>query len=170
MPKKLDFTLKQDEIAEIEKASNKDKRAPVRQRATAIRLLHLGHKAGQVAEMLSVSEPIIYNWFHRWQAGGLEGLANQSKKKPAHKATEAYCQLLKESVDQEPQELGYDFAIWTRERLRDHLERETGVRISLIWLGKLLKKLGYRFRRPKHELTNLQDQEAKESAKELLEE
>ena len=43
----------------VEAAIRRDKRPEVRQRCTAIRLLHLGHKPEQVAEMQAVSIPTI---------------------------------------------------------------------------------------------------------------
>jgi hypothetical protein len=33
-------------------------------------------------------------------------------------------QVLKETLEKEPQVLGYDFSIWSIERLRLHLEKE----------------------------------------------
>jgi hypothetical protein len=47
---RTEYQLKPKELAEIEKAIRQDKRAEVRQRAIAIRLLHLGQKPGAVAE------------------------------------------------------------------------------------------------------------------------
>ncbi len=115
------YQLKPKELAEIEKAMRQDKRAEVRQRATVIRLLHLGHKPEAVAE-------------------------------------------------QQPAEYGYRFAIWTSDRLRAHLEKETGILLSESRFRALLKKRGYRYRRPKHDLSHLQDQKAKKKAEKLLEE
>lgn len=56
------YQLKPKEIAEVEKAIKQDKRPEVQQRATVIRLLHLGHKPEIVAEQQMVSVPTIYNW------------------------------------------------------------------------------------------------------------
>jgi transposase len=72
-------------------------------------------------------------------------------------------------IDKEPSELGYDFAIWTIERLRAHLEKKTGVSLSESRFRALLKRKGYRYRRPKYDLGHLQDQDAKAKAAELLE-
>ena len=68
MPKALDYHLNVQELHAIEAAIRHDKRPEVRQRCTAIRLLHLGHKPEQVAEMQAVSTTTIYSWFNRWQA------------------------------------------------------------------------------------------------------
>ena len=170
MPKKTDFRLSDEKIAEIEKAIKKDKRPEVRQRAMAVRLLHLGHKAEEIASRLGVSKPSVYGWRNRWLAEGIEGLANRPKKPRKRKASEAYCQALDAALEQEPEAFGYSFAIWTTERLRDHLEGQTGIRLSVNWLNEIIRQRGYVYRRPKHDLTNLQDLTAKQQAAELLEE
>jgi transposase len=79
MPKARDYHLNEEEFQSIEKAIRHDKRPEVRQRSMAIRLLHLGHKPEQVAEMQAVSKPTIYGWIDRWRSGGVEGLANRPK-------------------------------------------------------------------------------------------
>lgn len=164
------YQLKPKELAEIERANRQEKRPEVRQRATVIRLLHLGHKPETVAEQQMVSVPTIYNWHRLWRENGIEGLANKPKTGRPPKATEAYCQKLEEVLEKEPSEFGYRFAIWTSDRLRVHLKKETGILLSESRFRALLKKRGYRYRRPKHDLSHLQDQKAKKKAGQLLEE
>ena len=164
------YQLKPKELAEIERAMRQDKRAEVRQRATVMRLLHLGHKPEAVAEQQMVSVPTIYNWHKLWREQGIEGLGNKPKTGRPSKATEAYCRKLEEMLEKEPAEYGYRFAIWTSDRLRAHLEKETGILLSEGRFRALLKKRGYRYRRPKHDLSHLQDQKAKKNAEKLLDE
>lgn len=49
MAKRLDFTLTEEQLSEIEQAINHSVHAEVRQRAIALRLLHLGQSPDQVA-------------------------------------------------------------------------------------------------------------------------
>ena len=167
---RTEYHLKAKELAKIEIAIRQDKGAEVRQRAMAIRLLHLGQKPEAVAEQQMVSVPTIYNWHKLWREQGIEGLANRPKTGRPAKATEAYCQKLEEMLAKEPAEFGYRFAIWTSDRLRAHLEKETGILLSESRFRALLKKRGYRYRRPKHDLSHLQDQKAKQKAEKLLDE
>jgi transposase len=170
MPKARDYTLTGQELAEIDTAIRRDKRPEVRQRCTIIRLLHLGHKPEQIAEMQAISKPTVYGWYKRWRSGGVEGLANRPKSGRPLKADDEYIIAFLEVIDKEPSEYGYDFSIWTSERLRTHLEKKTGISLSDSRFRALLKRKGYRYRRPKYDLSHLQDQEAKASAAELLEE
>jgi transposase len=164
------YQLKPNELGEIEKAIKQDKRAEVKQRATVIRLLHLGQKPVAVAEQQMVSLPTIYNWHKLWRSEGIEGLANKVRPGRKPKATEEYCLKLEEVLSKEPSEYGYRFSIWTSDRLRTHLEKETGIQLSERRFRALLKKKGYRYRRPKYDLSHLQDKKAKQQAENLLEE
>lgn len=169
MPKALDYHLNEQELQAIEAAIRHDKRPEVRQRCTVIRLLHLGHKPEQVAEMQAVSKPTIYSWFNRWRSNGIDGLAIRPRSGRPSKADEAYILTLAEVIEKDPEEFGYDFTVWTVDRLRAHLEKETGISLSESRLRALLKRKGYRYRRPKQDLSHLQDKEAKAKAEELLE-
>lgn len=55
MSRHIDFKLNEQQQAEIEQAMNHSELPEVRQRATAIRLLHLGYEPEQVGEMLAVA-------------------------------------------------------------------------------------------------------------------
>jgi len=153
MPRKTNYQRSEEELLQLEKAIRKDSRPQVRQRATAIRLLHLGYAPEEVSDQLEVSKPSVYNWHRRYREGGLDGLANQPKGRPKRKADEAYYQELEAALDQDPGELGYSFSVWSVERLRDHLEHETGVQLSVSHLRVIMRQKGYVYRRPKHDLT-----------------
>ncbi len=58
---------------------------------------------------------------------------------------------------------------WTIDRLRAHLAKGTGIELSESWFRALLKREGFRYRRPKYDLSHLQGPEAKAQADELLE-
>ena len=135
MPKRIDFTLTNDELTVVRRAIKKDRRLEVRQRAVVVRMLAESQTPAEVADLMSVTVQSIYGWWHRWEAGGIEGLANRPYEPRKRKADEKYLQNLDEAL-----------------------------------LGKVMKARGYVFRRPKHDLTHLQDAVEKEAAKELLEE
>jgi transposase len=169
MPKARDYHLTEQELEAVETAIRRDKRPEVRQRCTVIRLLHLGHKPEQIAEMQAISKPTIYGWYDRWCSGGVEGLANKPKSGRPLKTNDEYEAALLEVIEKEPSELGYDFTIWTIDRLRAHLEGKTGISLSESRFRIMLKRKGYRYRRPKYDMSHLQDKEAKAKADDLLE-
>lgn len=171
MAKRLNYQLSDEELAIVEHAIRHDERARVRQRANAIRMLHLGKHPGGVAEVMTVSLMTVYNWHSRFREAGLEGLVDRPRSgRPSLADDEEYCRALEETIDKEPPELGYAFNLWTINRLRVHMEKKTGKRLSYERFRLLLKEKGYRYRRPKHDMHHLQDQDAKEQAHQLLEE
>jgi transposase len=118
--------------------------------------------------MQAVSIPTVYAWIKRWRQGGIEALATQPRSGRPPKADPAYSQLLGELLEKEPAELGYGFMMWTIDRLRAHLAKETGIELSESRFRALLKREGFRYRRPKYDLHHLQDPVAKQQADELL--
>lgn len=170
MPRKLSFQLTEEGLREIAATIKHDKRPEVRHRAMGLRLLHEGKAPKEVAEFLSVSQPTVYDWHHRWQRQGVEGLANRPKSGRPGKANQNYVEILEQVVDQDPQELGYAFSIWTTERLRLHLKDKTGIELKPTQFRALLKQHDFVYRRPKHDITNLQDPTARQAAEEWLQE
>lgn len=170
MPKSLSFQLTEEGLRDIVQAIKHDKRPEVRQRGIGLRLLHEGKMPKEVAEFLSVSQPTVYDWHHRWQEGGIESLANRPKSGRPVKATDSYVAELEKAVEHDPQELGYAFSIWTSERLRQHLKTKTGIELKPTQFKAILKENDFVYRRPKHDLTNLQDEKARQMAEEWLEE
>ena len=127
-------------------------------------MLHQGMKPQAVADTLAVSLGSIYHWHGRWREGGLEALANQPKSGAPPKADEAYWQRVGEVVEEEPCVFGYDFTVWTSERLIAHMAAETGIELSVNRFRVVMRKRGYVHRRPKHDLKSLQDPQARASA------
>lgn len=169
MSRRINFTLTTDELAAVETAMHHAPQVEVRQRATAIRLLHLGHKPEAVAEMLAVAPSTVWNWHRRYRKAGLAGLANQPKSGRPAKADAVYVEAVATTLATDPRELGYAFSVWTINKLRLHLAQATGILLSYSRMRALLRKHGYVYRQPKHELDALQDEQAKAAAKNLLE-
>lgn len=138
-------------------------------RAIALRQLHHGSRPDEVAEMLMVSANTIYEWHKRWRIEGIDGLAHRPRSGRPPKADETYCNLLEVALETDPADFGYSFTIWTTDRLRAHLEEQTGISISRGRFAMLMGRLGYVYRRPKRDLSEKQDQEAKAEASQLIE-
>jgi transposase len=169
MSRLIDFTLRAEQRAEIEQAINHAPQPEVRQRAIAIRLLHLSHAPEAVAEMLAVAPSTIWNWHRRYRADGISGLANRAKSGRPAKANGHYLTEVEGALDSDPRELGYAFSVWTINKLRKHLEKQTGIVLSYTQFRALLNKHEYVYRQPKHDLSDLQDADAKAAAEDFLE-
>jgi transposase len=168
MSRLINFTLNDEQVADVEQAINHAAQPEVRQRAIAIRLLHLGHEPEAVAEMLAVAPSTIWNWHRRYRAEGLNGLANRAKSGRPAKADAHYRVEVERALDIDPRELGYAFSVWTINKLRKHLEKQTGILLSYTRFRALLSKHEYVYRQPKHDLSDLQDADAKAAVEAFL--
>ena len=168
MPKRIDFRLTEEEVQIVDEAIKHAPEAEVRQRAMAIKGLHLGHSAEVVAEMSGVQVVSVYNWHKRWLAEGIAGLKNRPKSGRPANTDQAYRDLLAEVIEQDPAELGYGFTFWTAGRLQAHMAKVTGMGLSANRFRDLLKRCGYVYRQPTHDLSDLQDPKAREAAQGLL--
>lgn len=170
MPRSIDFTLRPTQIDELEALIRSASDGHVVKRAIAIRQLHNGNSPDEIAEMLMVSANTIYEWHKRWRAEGADGLAHRPRSGRPPKADETYCNLLESALENDPADFGYSFTIWTTDRLRAHLEEQTGISLSRGRFAILMERLGYVYRRPKRDLSDKQDQEAKAEASQLIDE
>lgn len=168
MSRRINFHLNEEQLNAVEQAMRHSSRAEVRQRATAIHMLHLDHTPEAVAEMMAVAPSTIWNWHRRYRAEGLSGLADKAKSGRPAKADAGYLQALESAIETDPRTLGYGFSVWTINKLRLHLEKVTGIRLSYSRLRALLQKHNYVYRQPKHDLSDLQDEDAKAATEEML--
>jgi len=169
MPKKINYTLTTESITLIEQAIKNHDGLRVRERATIIRLLHLGKKPDEIGELLSIQPSKVYYWHKRWREEGLDGLVDKPRSGRPKSADERYRQLLAETMEKDPQELGYAFTVWDAKRLMAHLKKETGVQVTERTFLNILAEEDYVYRRPKHTLDPLQDKIVKARAEATIE-
>lgn len=168
MPKKINYTLSSEELLTIEQAIKNHPDLRLRERARIIRLLHQGHKHPAVAELLAISSSQVYYWHNRWRQEGLEGLRDKQRTGRPVIGTEQVRAEVEKVLETDPQALGYAFTVWNAPRLLAYLEQELGLRMHENTLRNLLSQMDYAYRRPKHDLANLQDADAKAAAQELI--
>ncbi|GIL11329.1 MAG: hypothetical protein BroJett038_00490 [Chloroflexota bacterium] len=168
MSRRVNFTLTDEQLAEIEQAINYSPHPEVRQRAIAIRLLHQGYKPEQVADMVAITANTIWTWHRRWRQQGIAGLADRPKPGRKGKANTEYIRQLEAALVSNPQELGLAYHIWTLNKLRLYLHQQTGILLSYSRFRALLSKLNYVWRQPKHDLSALQDPQAQQVATQVL--
>lgn len=169
MSKRLNFTLNEEQLGELEQAINSSPYPQVRQRAIAVRLLHLGQSPEQVAQAVMVTSNTIYAWHKRWREHGLAGLRDELRSGRPLKANQAYVKELERVLDLDPRSLELPFTIWTLNRLRLYLAEKTGILLSYTRFRALMSREGYRWKAPKHDLSHLQDRPAQETTAQIME-
>ena len=79
-------------------------------------------------------------WCLKGDPDNLESLIDERMKGNHKKATDNYIKILLETIEIEPQELGYDFVRWIAQRLATYLEKSTGIKLSGGQVRRILKQ------------------------------
>jgi transposase len=91
----------------------------------------------------------VYGWLAAYDAGGLDALTVRKAPGAAPKLTKDQMRQLRQWITgRDPRQLEFDYALWTREIIRELIERKFGVSYTLQGLGKLLSRLGLSPQRP----------------------
>jgi len=140
----------------------------VRRRAHALLLLTQDHSVAAVARLFETAPHRVRVWRVRFLAGGRQGLADEPRSGRPPKLDAAALAFLCEALEAGPQAYGLPVTIWSIRDLRAVLTHHLGVRVCTATVHRAVQRLGYRYRRPRHDLTHRQDQEAVAATAEVL--
>ena len=162
--------LSPEEKNYLQQALKKETRPEVRERILIFLLENDGKNYQQIAEFLGCSVKTVAYWAVHGSPNNLETLQDKRVKGNNKKATDEYINLLLATVDKNPTELGYEFGRWTGKRLSEHLEKETGIKLSKSQIVRILKRKKFVYIWAKYSLEDKQDSEKRELFKEKLSE
>jgi transposase len=118
-------------------------------RIRAVRQIEQGAHPEDIAQALGMTRAAVYSWLAKYRQGGLEALrAKQVPGRPPTLSGAQLARLYQLVVGNDPRQLRFTFALWTRAMIRELIRREFGVRLSEVSVGRLLRKLGLSPQRP----------------------
>lgn len=118
---------------------------------TRIRIVLLYHKgwgAHRIAEALGCAPATAVRVVHRFLDYGEEGLEDGRCDNGCPKVDEDLLQALWETVGDNPESYSWSRPTWTRELLAKTLMEQTGVRLSVSTVGRMLARLRVRWGMP----------------------
>jgi transposase len=118
-------------------------------RIRAVRQIEQGAHPEDVAAGLGMTRAAVYGWLAKYREGGLEAL--KAHPVPGRPPSLSGAQLQRLStlvVGNDPRQLQFTVALWTRAVVRELIRREFAVRLSEVSVGRLLRKLGLSPQRP----------------------
>lgn len=139
----------------------------VRHRADGLLLIAGGMSLTTAAQCIGCSRNSLRTWRQRFLADGRAGLVDRRREGRPRKLDAAARELLETALAASPLDYDYPVMTWTVADLTDLLGRR-GWPVSTATVSRTLHQLGYRYRRPRHDLTHRQDAEAVASAKHVL--
>ncbi|MDQ3762850.1 MAG: IS630 family transposase [Actinomycetota bacterium] len=111
--------------------------------------IQAGAHPEDVAESLGMDRSTVFAWVAKFREGGLEEL--RAKPVPGRPPKLSGAQLRKLYtliVGFNPRQLQFEFALWTREIVRELIRREFGVALSAVSVGRLLRTIDLSPQRP----------------------
>lgn len=123
----------------------------VRRRAHALHLLAEGHSVAAVARLVETAPNRVRAWRSRFLAGGRPSLADEPRTGRPPKLDAAALAFLEEALEAGPQAYGLPVTIWSIRDLREVLAARLGIRVCAATVHRAVQRLGYRYRRPRHD-------------------
>src|SRR5918911_2730508 len=118
-------------------------------RIRAVQAVEAGQRPEDVAASLGMARGTVFMWLAKYREGGLEALkARPVPGKPPKLNGQQMQRLYALVAGVDPRQLQLEFALWTRELVRQVIRTEFGVALSVISVGRLLRKLGLSPPRP----------------------
>lgn len=118
-------------------------------RIRAVLRVESGESPEEVIAALGFHRSCIYDWLAKYREGGIEALKFKKipgkEPKLSGKDLDNLYQIL---TSNNPLQLNFNFALWTRSMIRTLIRDRFGVRLSDVSVGRLLKKLGFSPQKP----------------------
>lgn len=129
--------------------AKRGRRATNEERVRAIQLVESGWHPKDVAEFMNVGESTVLEWMRKYRAGGLAAVSTKfASGRPTTLSDQQMMELLTLIMGCEPRQFSFGFALWTRKLVRDLIRQRFKVNLSLVSVGRILKKLGLSPQRP----------------------
>ncbi len=150
-------TLRKKERLRLQKAARSAKNPKLRDRCRAMLWSEERKTTGEIARLLGINTTTPMRWIKDYRRFGFAGLIPEKiPGRPPAVDLEGEA-ALRAALQKNPHDLGYRFTRWTTATLADHLYAVTHTRVSESSVGSALKRLRYRYKRPKLSLKHKQD-------------
>lgn len=117
----------------------------------AVAQVEAGAHPEDVALTLGLHRKTVYGWLAKYREGGTDALrARPIAGRPPKLSGEQIARLYALTVGRDPRQMAFEFALWTREMVRELIRREFGVALSAVSVGRLLRTMGLSPQRPLH--------------------
>ena len=120
-------------------------------RIRAVKLVENGHSPEQVVNALGFHRSCIYEWLAKYREGGIEALKTKTISGRPKKLNGPQLKKIYDIVtSKNPLQLKFEFALWTRDMVRELIKDQFGVKLSSVSVGRVLKKMGLSPQKPLH--------------------
>lgn len=118
-------------------------------RKRAVQRVQAGESPEAVVRVLGICRATIYNWLAKYREGGIQALeAKRLFGRPPKMQGKQLQWLYRTITMKNPLQLKFEYALWTREMIRELIKEKFGINLSEVSVGRLLKKLGFSPQKP----------------------
>lgn len=121
-------------------------------RDIAIKLREKGESNRDISELLGVHSCTISQWYSKYKKNGKKGIEIKKRgrqKGEGKKLTqEEEALIIRMLIDNNPQQLQFKFALWTREAVRQLIKQELDKELPISTVGDYLKKWQFTSKKP----------------------
>ncbi|MGH3501495.1 MAG: IS630 family transposase [Nocardioidaceae bacterium] len=129
--------------------ARKGRRATNEERLTAVRMYESGIDVDRVVEVMNVSRSSVFQWVADYRRGGLAAISTKfTTGRPTMLTDEEMLRLATMVNGKDPRAHSFGVALWTRALIRDLIRHNFGKDVSLVTVGRILRKLGMSAQRP----------------------
>lgn len=152
---------------ELRRLARQTKQAKLAVRLRAIYMAQLGNTAPQIAQSLGYSRRTIQNWVHDYNRQGLQGLQDRPGRGRNGRLNDDQLQWLRQRIDQGPTEED-NVCVFHAGDIQRIIMSQFGIHYSIRSVQRLLRRLGYRYLKPRPEHPKGDPQARKAFKKRLL--
>ncbi len=129
--------------------AKKGRRATNEERFAAVQMYDNGLDADRIAQIMNVSRSSVFDWVWKYHQGGLAAISTKfASGRPTVLEDSEMIRLYVMINGKDPRAYSVGLALWTRALIRDLINKTFGKKVSLVTVGRILKKLGMSAQRP----------------------
>jgi transposase len=118
-------------------------------RIRSVRRVQKGESPEVVAKAIGINRTTIYDWIAKYRAGGWQALKSRPTPGRRPKLSGKQMKWIYDVLtSKNPQQLKFEFALWTREMVQKLIKNKFGIRLGLKAVGRLLSQLGFSCQKP----------------------
>lgn len=138
-------------------------------RIRAVNRVKSGVSPEQVASTLGINRTTIYDWLAKHRDGGLSSLKRRPATGRPPKLNSRMIRWIYDTITlKNPQQLKFEFALWTREMIQAAIYKKFGIKLSLPSIGRLLSQLGFTCQKPLYKAIQKDESLVKEWLKKVF--
>ena len=138
-------------------------------RIRAVKRVRDGESPEVVAQAIGINRTTIYDWLAKHREGGIQSLKERKAPGRVPKLDGKKIKWLFDLVTQKnPQQLKFEYALWTREMIQKVIRDKFQIKLSLPSIGRLLAQLGFTCQKPLYKAIQKNESLVKEWLKKVF--